>query len=86
MIKESAIKRTSDGKIWTGKRHGHAMKIMRGEGIQEIEEPEYIHGFMTHDGKFVDRKEAFIIAMECEQFLDPSDPWSPPTLMSEDII
>jgi len=87
MIKESAIKRTSDGKVWTGKRHGDVLdQIFEETNIRpDSSSLEFIHGFITDTGEFVDRKVAFKIAVECEQLLDKDDPWAPPTLMSEDL-
>ncbi len=85
MIKEAAIKRKSDGKVWTGRRHSNVFrKILDEEGEQTIVSHEFfIQGFVTDDGRFVDRHEAFGIAKECGQI--KAEPWAEPTLMSEDL-
>ena len=86
MIKESAIRRVSDCKVWTGRRHSDVIKkIVEETGIRPVKHSEYIQGFITDSGQFVDRKEAFIIATECNQLIDHKDPWAAPTLMSEDL-
>jgi len=86
MIKEAAIKRISDGKIWTGRRHGNVIvKIFEETGTRPVGPSKFIQGFITGDDRFVDRREAYIIAVECNQLLDKDDPWAPPTLMSEDL-
>lgn len=86
MIKEAAIKRISDSKVWTGKRHGNIIrKIVKEEDVSCVLSSEFIQGFMTDEGLFVDRYDAFVIATECNQLLNPKDPWAVPTLMSEDL-
>ena len=85
MIKESAVQRKSDGKVWTGKRHGNCISQIFSElGIRPTNK-EFTQGFVTDDGRFVDRKEAFKIAVECNQLLNSKEPWAAPTLMSEDL-
>ena len=86
MIKEAAIQRKSDGKVWTGRRHGNVISLIVAEtGIRPVGRSDFIQGFVTDDGKFVDRIEAFKIAVACNQLLDKTDPWGPPTLFSEDL-
>ena len=86
MIKEAAIKRVRDGKVWMGRRHGNVIHQIVSEGYAKtVTHTEFIQGFMTDDGRFVDRHEAFKIAVECNQLLNPKDPWAAPTLMSEDL-
>ncbi len=86
MIKESAIQRISDGKVWTGKRHGDVIKkIVEETGDRPVKHSEYTQGFITDADIFVDRHEAFKIAVECNQLIDHKDPWASPTLMSEDL-
>jgi len=86
MIKEAAIKRISDGKVWTGRRHGNVIRLIVEEiGIGSVGFDKFIQGFVTDDDRFVDRHEAYIIAVECDQLLNNDDPWAPPTLMSEDL-
>ncbi len=86
MIKEAAIQRKSDGKIWTGRRHGNVIHQIISEGhVKVVTHDEFTQGFITYDGRFVDRHEAFEIALVCNQLLNPEDPWAAPTLMSEDL-
>ncbi len=86
MIKEAAIQRRSDGKVWTGRRHGDVIrKIVAEENISSVTYLVFEQGFVTDDGRFVDRHEAFKIAVACNQLLNKKDPWAAPTLMSEDL-
>lgn len=86
MIKEAAIKRKSDGQVWTGKRHGNVISKIISEGrTKTVTNDKFIQGFVTDDGKFVDRCEAFKIAAACNQIINKEDPWAAPTLMSEDL-
>lgn len=86
MIKEAAIQRKIDGRIWTGRRHGDVIRKIISEGhMQTVKHSEFTQGFVTDDGRFLDRREAFKIAMEFNQLLNLKDPWAPPTLMSEDL-
>lgn len=86
LIKESAIKRIRDGKVWTGRRHGDCISVIVKEtGIRPVGRDDFIQGFITDDGRFVDRHEAFKIAVACDQLINKEDPWAPPTLMSEDL-
>ena len=71
MIKEAAIQRKSDGKVWTGYRHSDVYKKIDEEmPVEEQTEGCFIQGFVTVDGKFVDRCEAHKIATECKQIPD----------------
>ncbi len=89
MIKEAAIQRKSDGKVWTGRRHGNCISkiftesVELGEPADAVSRDKFIQGFVTDDGQFVDRHEAFRIAKECGQI--KAEPWAEPTLMSEDL-
>ncbi len=86
MIKEAAIQRKSDGKVWTGRRHGNVISLVVAEtGIRSVSHDDFIQGFITDDGRFVDRHEAFKIAVECNQLLNKEEPWAAPTLISEDL-
>jgi len=86
MIKEAAIMRKSDNKIWTGKRHSNVISsIIKDTGIKTVTHNEFIQGFVDNDGNFFNRKDAFIIAKACGQLLSEKDPWAAPTLMSEDL-
>ena len=86
MIKEAAVQRKSDGRIWTGRRHGDVIRKIISEGhTQTVKHSEFTQGFVTDDGRFIDRHEAFKIAVECNQLLNPKDHWAAPPLMSEDL-
>ncbi len=86
MIKEAAIQRKRDGRGWTGHRHSNVILQIISEGhTLSVTHARFIQGFITDDGRFVDRYEAFKIATECNQLLNPKDPWATPTLMSEDL-
>ncbi len=79
MIKEAAIKKRS--KIITGRRHGDAFEKCIDKGLTPT---GWIQGFITDDGVFVNRQEAFEIALSCGQIPDPG-PDSSRTLISEDL-
>ena len=84
MLKASAIQRQSDGKIWVGKRHGDVFTIIISEeGKEALDTDEWIQGFITDEGQFVDRRQGFIIALQCKQFLEPEK--SIPILISEEL-
>jgi len=64
MIKSAAIKQ--NGKIYTGRMHGEIIyDMVLIDGVKPPIDGE--QGFITDDGKFVDRKEAAKIAFECGQ-------------------
>ncbi len=80
MIKKAAI--FKDGKVWTGRRHSDIIHKMIQGG-----EPTPIkgrRGFVTNNGHFVDRIEAFEIAIECGQIKEPG-PNRIRMLLSEDL-
>jgi len=82
MIKEAAIKRISDGKVWTGRRHGNVIKKIYDETcIKPVGPSKFIQGFVTDNDIFVDRHEAYIIAVDCNQL----EPCTIQVLMSEDL-
>jgi hypothetical protein len=86
MIKEAAIQRRKDGKVWTGRRHGDVIrKILAEEETQTVKHSEFIQGFVTDDGLFVDRHEAFKIAYDNNQILTRREPGGTSTLISEDL-
>jgi len=62
LIKEAAI--FKDGIIWTGRRHSDCISKMIQSG--EVSK-KGIQGFITDDGRFVDRQQAFEIALACGQ-------------------
>ena len=58
----SAIKLVESGKVYYGHRHNHCLEAMNGElswtmNRQEISKVEKIQGFVTTEGRFVDREE-----------------------------
>jgi hypothetical protein len=81
MVKEfiicAAIQIVETGKIYYGHRHNHCITAMTGElswtmNRQEMSKVEDIQGFITNQNRFVDRKEALIIALENNQVRDIS--------------
>jgi hypothetical protein len=61
-----------DGKVWTGKRHGHVVRtIVQATGVKQVGWG-YEQGFVTQSGEFVDRKEAERRALASGQ-LRPQD-------------
>lgn len=82
MIKFAAIR---DGDlIFIGKRHHNCIATMIDCGYPApISEPKFPQGFVTSDGKFVDRKEAAQIALENRQIEKLK--YSKTDLYSEDL-
>jgi len=66
------------GEIYTGASHGHAVgalkKALGGGYIQKelLIDPEW-DGFVTSSGRFVNRKEAWLIARDARQFPSQTD-------------
>lgn len=58
-----------DGKIWTGKRHGGIIQQMVKDGVTKRIKQEN-QGFITEDNEFLNREEAYIRAVECNQIKD----------------
>ena len=85
MIKEAAIQRVSDGRFWTGRRHHNVIHTISTElNIKPVGKPDFIQGFVTYEGRFVDRHEAHKIAMDCKQIKDKThDAFD--ILISEDL-
>ena len=81
MIKEAAILKGK--RIFVGKRHSDCFQAMKEAGIS-FSRPKPIQGFVTSEGVFVDRQEAFEIAVSCRQIKDPG-PGKTRTLVSEDL-
>ena len=73
-----------EGKIWTGKRHSHCIKTIIQASNGKIKQVggDYIQGFVTMAGDFVNRQEAARLALESKQ-IDKLK-W-PPDLYSEDL-
>lgn len=71
------------GLVFCGHRHPHCLYTMgsiTGLKSSEHEVGEYIQGFLTSKNRFVDRKEAAIIAYKSVQILEEKT-----TLFSEDL-
>ena len=79
MIKSAAIRK--DGVVYTGRRHCDIICEQFGKGIsfKGLKKSES-EGFVTDDGRFVNRQEAANIAFECGQTKENKQ-----TLYSEDI-
>lgn len=74
----AAIKIEDTGKIYYGHRHRHCLDASNGElswtlNRQQISKIKRIQGFITSKNRFVDRKEALIIALENDQVLDKKE-------------
>lgn len=70
-----------DGRIWTGKRHHLIMRQMAAELGPEIAPIDDPQGFVTEDGRFVDREEAARLAFQSGQMTRRVR-----TLFSEDLF
>lgn len=85
MIVSSAIKFRKSGDtdytIMTAKRHPEVFRKMREAGIQ-YERTTHIQGFMTDDGRFLDRFKARDHAIACGQLRKN---YEYPELFSEDL-
>lgn len=73
----SAIKST-DGQIWTGKRHHHCFATIKQAGLK----PDHVaQGFITLSGQFVTREEGAALVIKTGQCKLNH----PPLLYSEDL-
>lgn len=79
-IKLAAIRRKSDGMVFTGRNHSEVILSRVFNGISELKLKENTQGFVTFENRFVDRKEGGKIAFEAGQIKKPTD-----FLFSEDI-
>ena len=86
MIDCAAIK-TSDGRIWTGKRHFHCLATIKQATGEKAHNA--IQGFVTMErndnqpqGRFVTREEAYKLALAAGQIIDDV---CPGTLYSESL-
>lgn len=74
------------GLVFCGHRHGHCMYTMISiTGLRSVKSEcgDYTQGFLTSRNRFVDRKEAAIIAIASGQIIKPE--YEDNTLFSEDI-
>ena len=81
----AAVKLPSQNKVYYGHRHNHCIEAMNGElswtlNRQEIAALEKVQGFVTSEGRFVDRKEGARLWMLSGGVLN-----NPPLLYSEDL-
>ena len=63
------------GKVFYGHRHNHCLDAMKGElswtmNRQQMSGIQNEQGFVTTEGRFVDRKEGLKIALENDQVID----------------
>lgn len=82
MIKEAAIRRIADGRVWTGLHHAAIIHDIFTETKVSVGS-QYVQGFITHDGQFVDRKEGLKIAIAARQ-VEEGKTFSRNWLYSED--
>lgn len=73
----AAIQIAETGKVFYGHRHDQCINALNSElswtmNRQQISQVKKIQGFITSNCRFVDRKEALIIALENDQVLDKS--------------
>lgn len=66
MIVCAAIKDSRNGNVIGGVRHNYILNTIKDLNIQ-IPKENRIQGFLTDDNRFVDRYEAYIIALSCGQ-------------------
>lgn len=84
----AALQIVETGKVYYGHRHNHAIEAANSAlswtmNRQEISKLEKIQGFVTSNGKFVNREEAWAIAKNANQIIQTSG--SEGTLYSEDL-
>lgn len=70
----AAIKIVDTGKVFNGHRHNHCIEAMNGElswtlNRQQISSLAKVQGFVTSEGRFVDRKEGWKIAFDAGQII-----------------
>ena len=85
---KSTVLNVESGTIICGRRHGDCYAIL--SGILGNIDPDDLpsrdkQGFLTSHNRFVDRKEAYLIAKECGQLLHNLHDQSNPILVSEDL-
>lgn len=66
MIVCAAIKDSRNGNVIGGVRHSYILNTIKDLNIQ-IPKENRIQGFLTDDNRFVDRYEAYTIALSCGQ-------------------
>lgn len=77
-IVAAAIKFYQDGfeypTIMCGRRHADVFQQMFSLGIK-YDKKTHVQGFLTDKNRFVDRYDAFVIAIFAHQVLEDSDAW-----------
>lgn len=73
----AAIQIVGTGKVFYGHRHDQCNNSLKGElswtmNRQEMSKVETVQGFVTTEGRFVDRKEGLKIALDNNQVIDIS--------------
>ena len=79
MITSVAIK-DINGKVWSlprPNRHGHIFLNNKAKKIDNSPLVGGIQGFLDDTGLFLDRTEAFLVALKCGQLLPPYNPINP---------
>lgn len=71
--------------IWTGFRHSDCFAKMKLDGMTLEDKKNIVQGFLTEDGEFLTRKEAFERAVLCGQIKDEGEAPEKRILVSEDI-
>lgn len=71
----AAIQVIETGKLFYGHRHNQCINSLNGElswtmNREQISKVETVQGFVTTEGRFVDRKEGLKIALDNDQVLD----------------
>ena len=80
-IIDCAAIKMPDGRVWTGKRHHHCIATIVQATGQNVRNE--VQGFVTMEGRFVDRQEAMLIAQKAGQLDDL--PRHKTDLFSEDL-
>jgi len=82
---------TDHGIVICGLRHGNCIAILKElAGIRSVKlgpdsVGDYVQGYLTNKNRFVDRKEAYVIASENDQIINDLKPISTKVLYSEDL-
>ena len=100
MIVASAI-RTKDGKVWVAARHPHVFAVIAAQAcnfnygysrtpLQDAAWREYtrdwVQGFVTAGGDFLDREQSMAHVLETKQFMTPRRAEHPNAILtSEDL-
>jgi hypothetical protein len=85
----AAIRHDETGNIYYGHRHSHCLEASNGElswllNREEISKIKRTQGFITSQNRFVDRKEALVIALANNQVKNKSEIQGD-SLYSEDL-